>query len=349
MIPPVVVIPIVLAFPAIFTPVPPLSVNAPVVVEYVDAVADVIVNGFALIVAPVSSSCVILKSSPAPIDKTAPSLFKYKLSPTYKSLPTPTPPATVNAPVDFDVDSVVVDTLTTPVDAIDIASFLPNEPIVPPFGNSIFADNVLDPVIASVPELKSVAGVVPNTNLSFASSHPINTLVSFPRLIIIPLSLIGVPDVPEDNPIKLSVIVIFVVLTVVVTPERIKLPPIVISLPTYKSFAMPTPPATVNAPVEDDVLSVVDDIITSFVAVTFPSLAILTLFSLFIFMFIPVLPSTVISPADVLKLDAAPAFNETAFTTFALRLLPLKSTAPLATTETPPALAASLIADDDVP
>ena len=28
-------------------------------------------------------------------------------------------------------------------------------------------------------------------------------------------------------------------------------------------------------------------------------------------MFIPVLPSTVISPADVVKLDAAPAFNET--------------------------------------
>ena len=89
----------------------------------------------------------------------------------------PTPPATISAPVETDVDSVVVDTLTTPVDAIDIASFLPNEPIVPPFGNSIFADNLLDPVIAIVPELKSVALVVPNTNLSFASSHPINTLV----------------------------------------------------------------------------------------------------------------------------------------------------------------------------
>ena len=139
--------------------------------------ADVIVNGFALIVAPEVPLCVILKSSSTPIDKTAPSLFKNKSSPTYKSAATPTPPATVSAPVAEDDDSVVVDMLTSPVVAIDIALFLPNEPIVPPFGNSIFADNLLDPVITSVPELKSVADVVPNTNLSFASSHPINTFV----------------------------------------------------------------------------------------------------------------------------------------------------------------------------
>ena len=96
-----------------------------------------------------------------------------------------------------------------------------------------------------------------------------------------------------------------------VVPETIKLPPIVTSSPTHKSFAIPTPPATFNAPLVDDVLSVVDDIITSFAAVTFPSLAILTLFTLSIFMFIAVLPSIAISPADVVKLDAAPAFNET--------------------------------------
>ena len=149
---PDVLMPTVEEFPAMLTPPAPLRVNAPAVVEYVDAVAEVIVNGLAAIVAPVPL-CVIVKSSPAPIDNTAPSFLRNNSSPTYKSFAIPTPPATVNAPVVVDSDSVVVEIAIIPVESIEIAFALPSEPIVPLFGTSIFAYKVLEAVIVSAPVL----------------------------------------------------------------------------------------------------------------------------------------------------------------------------------------------------
>ena len=96
----------------------------------------------------------------------------------------------------------------------------------------------------------------------------------------------------------------------VVAPLTSKVPSISVFSPTNKFFLIPTPPATFNAPVVDELLSVAEDNIMSFVAVTLPSDAILNLSALLIFILIPVLPSTVIAPVVVVKLEAASASND---------------------------------------
>ena len=54
-----------------------------------------------------------------------------------------------------------------------------------------------------------------------------NMLVLLPRSNIIPISPFGEPVVPLPNSISLSEIVVFVLLTVVVVPLTVRLPPIV--------------------------------------------------------------------------------------------------------------------------
>ena len=87
-------------------------------------------------------------------------------------------------------------------------------------------------VIVKFPVLDPVAFVVPTVNLSALSSQPIKALALPPLSIIKPASFAGVPVVPFDNSIKLSLTTVFVVLMVVVVPLIVispvttKLPPI---------------------------------------------------------------------------------------------------------------------------
>ena len=103
-------------------PTPPVTINAPVVVE-VDTVAFVmfillvVVNPlsvtdcnvlvFQIVTAP--DDVLIDVSVPDTILDTPkfPTPFIYKLPPILKSPPIPTPPTTVNAPVFVEVDTVV--------------------------------------------------------------------------------------------------------------------------------------------------------------------------------------------------------------------------------------------------
>ena len=168
----------------------------------------------------------------------------------------PAPPAIFKAPVAIDVESVVVFIEISPKAFIDNEFGSVNDPILPLFGISRLAEIVFVPVNANGPDVLLVLLVVFNTNLSNCSSQPINTDDSLPRLIKIPLSFSGVPVAPLDKPIRLSLISIFVVLTVVVVPDIIKFPVTFISSPTNKLLSIPTPPVTFNAPVSDDVLFV---------------------------------------------------------------------------------------------
>ena len=100
--------------------------------------------------------------------------------------------------------------------------------IVPVKLPSILATNV---PVATVkfPEVVPVAVVVPTLNLSLVSSQPIKALFPVePLSIIIPASLVE-EAAPLFNSIKLSLITVFVVLTVVVVPFTVKLPAIVTS------------------------------------------------------------------------------------------------------------------------
>ena len=103
-------------------------------------------------------------------------------------------------------------------------------------------------VTVKSPVSPPVAVVVPTINLSSLSSQPIKALSLLPLSIIKPASFAGVPDVPLDNSIKLSLTVVFVVLMVVVVPFTVmfpvttKFPPTVASLVTDK----PVPLALLN-------------------------------------------------------------------------------------------------------
>ena len=71
-------------------------------------------------------------------------------SPTERSRPIPTPPATVSAPSPVPVLAVVAEILTTPPDDIEIASVSLAEPIVPASLIIMSSTNVTIPVEAIV-------------------------------------------------------------------------------------------------------------------------------------------------------------------------------------------------------
>ena len=98
--------------------------------------------GVAAIVKPVVPSWVNVASLPRPKFNIAPSDNKLTSFPTYKSWAIPTPPPTVKAPVVVDVDAVVDEILTTPVDEILMASVSLVEPIVPVSGITMLVPNV---------------------------------------------------------------------------------------------------------------------------------------------------------------------------------------------------------------
>ena len=90
-------------------------------------------------------------------------------------------------------------------------------------------------VMLRFPVSPADAVVVPRVHLSSDSSHIIKaSLPVDPRWIIIPTSL-ELLEAPLFNSIKLSLIVVFVVSTVVVAPLTVKLPVIVMFPETAKS------------------------------------------------------------------------------------------------------------------
>ena len=123
-------------------------------------------------------------------------------------------------------------------------------------------------VIVKSPVAFVSAVVNPITNLSADSSIPINAFVELPLSIKRPASLAGVPEVPFETPIKLSVTSILVVLMVVVVPFTVKLPVTVALPPTVKLLvtdalspikallATPRPPVVLRAPLVELVLCV---------------------------------------------------------------------------------------------
>jgi len=94
--------------------------------------------------------CVKAISLLTPKDKTASSVISLRSSPTVRSRPIPTPPATVKAPSDALVFAVVADMLTTPPEEIDIASVSEAEPIVPASFITMSSTNVTIPLEAIV-------------------------------------------------------------------------------------------------------------------------------------------------------------------------------------------------------
>ena len=91
-------------------------------------------------------------------------------------------------------------------------------------------------VISKSPVESAVAAVVPNTKASAVSSHPINALLPVvPLSIIIPDWCSFAPSKPLCNSIILSVIVVFVVFTLLVVPSTLK-SPVIVRLPPTSVF-----------------------------------------------------------------------------------------------------------------
>ena len=88
---------------------------------------------------------------------------------------------------------------------------------------SIFALRV-PVVIVNDPVDAPVNDPVPTINLSSDSSNPIKALFALPLSITIPASLLGVPEVPLPNSIKLSSTTVLVVEIVVVAPFTVRSP-----------------------------------------------------------------------------------------------------------------------------
>ena len=106
-------------------------------------------------------------------------------------------------------------------------------------------------VIVKFPVDAPVNEPVPKINLSADSSHPINALSESPLSSTIPMSFAGDPVVPLPNSIKRSDITLFVVLSVVVVPLTVKLPPIV-TAPEKVPVVPVSPPITKSAAVYPD-------------------------------------------------------------------------------------------------
>ena len=108
---------------------------------------------------------------------------------------------------------------------------------------------IIPVVIARCPVAVPMAVVVPTVNLLALSSQPIKALLpDEPLSIIIPASFVAASVRPLLNSINESVIVVFVVLTVVVVPVTVKPPDIV------------TPPA--NAVVPDVIVNISSSVFT---------------------------------------------------------------------------------------
>ena len=123
---------------------------------------------------------------------------------------------------------------------------------------SMFATNVPTLLIDKIPVALLVADVAPILNLFVLSFQPINARLEPPRSIKIPASFVGVV-VPLDNMIMLSLTSRFAVFIVVVVPFTVRSPVTTKFWPMFAFPAIPTPPATTNAPVDVVVDAVVAD------------------------------------------------------------------------------------------
>ena len=223
-------------FPPIFTlpliPTPPDTVNAPVVLE-VETVVSVIETA-PLDVNPVNVpiEVILVWAAVANVPVIVP--VTDKAPPTFNAPPIPTPPVTINAPVDVVVEAVefVIDTAPLDVNPVNV----PTEVIL------VWA------AVANVPVILPVTDKAPPTfNAPPIPTPPVT--IKAPVDVVVEAVEFVIETVPLDvNPVNVPTEVIegcaAVANVPVILPVTDKAPP------TFNAPPIPTPPVTIKAPVD---------------------------------------------------------------------------------------------------
>jgi hypothetical protein len=237
---------------ALAIPRPPLTTNAPLV----DKVESVV---FETVVIPEIFKVLLRMDAPV----------TFKVVPIKHFLAIPRPPLTINAPLIDEVESVVFETVVIPV-RVDAPPTLNVVPIKHALAIPIPPLTINAPLVDKVESVVFETVVIPETfkELLRVETPPTLKVVPIKHALAIPRPPLttNAPLVDRVESVVLETVVIpetFKVLETVVIPEtfnvllRVDAPPTLKVVPIKHALAIPRPPLTINAPLIDEVESVV--------------------------------------------------------------------------------------------